>query len=167
MGGSSKEIKPITKGVGKSLRTTLRNCKGDICQCLLDKIDELAFSEKGVTGSIKGLDTRFREQVAVGAQGPGTTSWKNHGAEILNQQKALREHIQEYDARGCGKDLDKPDVSYAARELSNRDLPGQADWEYNNLQVIPLEEPDWGVLPFAGQDWGVLPIEGGIIHKEL
>jgi len=158
MGGPSKEIKPITKGVGKSLRATLRNCKGDICQCLLDKINELAFSIKGQSGStIKGLNTRFEEQVAAGAQGPGTISWRNHEAEIVNQQKALREHIQEFDARGCGKDPDDPDVAYAAREISTRELPGKADWEYNNLRVIPLEEPDWGVIP----------IEGGIIHTDL
>jgi hypothetical protein len=61
-------------GATDSLRKTLRNCTGNLCQCLADKINELINAEKTGGSGTRGLVSRFAQQVMKGASGPGTDS---------------------------------------------------------------------------------------------
>jgi len=117
---------------GKSLKRTLRNCIGDICQCLAEKINELISAEKTGGSGTRGLVSRFAQQVQPGAQGPGTDSWRNHETEIRNQQRNLDQHLDEFDGRGCGGG-----IPVNAREWVNRPLPTLSQWEANNPNAAP------------------------------
>lgn len=116
-----------TPNAGKALKRTLRNCTGDVCQCLAEKIAEYTNAEKTGGSGTRGLVSRFVQQVATGASGPGTDSWVNHGNEITTQQNTLQQHLDEFDGRGCGTPIPSN-----ARELAERPLPTAADWEVNN-----------------------------------
>lgn len=114
-------------GAGKALKKTLRECTGNACQCLADKITEYITANKTGGSGTRGLISRFAQQVAPGAQGPGTTSWINHENEIRQQQKTLQEHIDEYDGRGCGGGPGEG-VPVDARRWATRPVPSASEW---------------------------------------
>lgn len=95
----------------------------------------------------RGLISRFAQQVAPGAQGPGTTSWINHENEIRQQQKTLQEHIDEYDGRGCGGSPGEG-VPVDARRWATRPVPSASEWGGNN----PTTTPYTGVTGSAAGD---------------
>ncbi|WP_219727964.1 hypothetical protein [Tabrizicola aquatica] len=130
---------------GKSLRKTLRECTGNICQCLADKINELVNRSKAPgAGGTRGLVERFAQQVAPGAQGPGTTGWINHENEIRTQQDTLQQHLDEHDGRGCPPG----GLPAGARSWANKPVPSPADWQANN----PVATPYTGVTGSAAGD---------------
>ncbi|KIQ21904.1 hypothetical protein RT97_26875 [Variovorax paradoxus] len=146
---------PKTHPENSSLRKTLRECDGDACTCLKEKIEEIANSNKG-PGSPKGLATRFAEQVQKGAQPPGTTSWANHQNEIARQQKNLQDHIDEYDQSGCPNGQ----LPSGVRQLASRPLPTQADWDANN---VPMQ----GIDPTPAYWVGGAAVAGYVGYKVI
>src|SRR4051812_10977019 len=86
---------------------TVQNCDQQkkpetICERLGRKIDEFINRErKFPKDGTKGLKHRFTEQVSPGAQGPGTEVWIKHEKAILEQQKALRNLLEDYDNNDC------------------------------------------------------------------
>jgi len=130
--------------LSRSVRKTLRKCQGDICTCLLERIEQLAFAPtKEAGGGTQGLQQRFAQQVAKGAQGPGTPSWVNHEKAIKEQKKALEDHLEEHRRQGCGGGSGV--VITEARALVGRPLPTEAEWEANNPPVVPFETDDTGL----------------------
>jgi len=129
--------------LSRSVRKTLRECQGDICTCLLERIKQLAFAPtKEAGGGTQGLQQRFAQQVAKGAQGPGTPSWINHEKAIIEQQESLSKHLEEYQKQGCGGGSG---VLIAAQALVDRPLPTAAEWEVNNPPAVPFETDDSGL----------------------
>ena len=123
----------------RSLRKTLRECEGNICQCLAEKITDLVGRQKDSTGGVKGLSDRFAEQVAPGASGPNApiepgrdaNSWTRHDGEMQRQQQNLDNHLDEYEGRGCGGGPGEG-VPADARHWATRPRPTPAEWEANN-----------------------------------
>jgi RHS repeat-associated protein len=74
-----------------------------ICDKLEKEIDEFVNRDKHHQGGggTHGLAHRFREQIN-GKFGPGTKEWDNHDDTIKNQQKGLRDRLNEYNKNGCG-----------------------------------------------------------------
>lgn len=67
---------------------------------LLSKVDDYMFRQRtSAKDGTKGLVHRIREQI-TGKMRPGSNGWATHEAEILAQQKNLREHLQELAKRG-------------------------------------------------------------------
>jgi hypothetical protein len=140
-----------TQVSNKSLGRTIRECLGDICDCLAKKIDDIVNSTKA-PGSQKGLAQRFAEQIAGGASGPGTSGWDLHQNIIKNDQQNLKQHVDEFDAQGCGGGLPAN-----ARQYANRPLPSPAEWEVNNPGIDPLT----GAKIAVGVGTGALLLYGG------
>jgi len=129
--------------LSRSVRKTLRECQGDICTCLLERIKQLAFAPtKEAGGGTQGLQQRFAQQVAKGAQGPGTPSWINHEKAIREQRESLSKHLEEHRRQGCGGGSG---ALIAAQALVDRPLPTAAEWEANNPPVVSFETDDSGL----------------------
>jgi len=130
--------------LSRSVRKTLRECQGDICTCLLERIKQLAFAPtKEAGGGTQGLQQRFAQQVAKGAQGPGTPSWAGHETAIIEQQENLRNHLNEYRSQGCGGG--PGNMMRKVNHLATRPLPTKAEWDANNPPVVPFETDDSGL----------------------
>lgn len=98
------------------------------CRQLRQEIYDMIHRERTGSGGTKGLVHRFAEQVARGASGPGTTSWANHEQAILNQQRGLRDRLEEFERRRCGP---PPPNAWS---WATRPVPTAAQWEENNLE---------------------------------
>jgi len=120
-----------TPNAGKMLKKTLRLCILNPCQCLADKINDLVNAEKTGGSGMRGLVSRFAQQVMPGASGPGTDSWVNHELEIQRQQENLRQHLQEYNGRGCGGGPGEG-IPIDAEDWAVRPLPTPSEWGVNN-----------------------------------
>lgn len=115
-----------------SAQDTINKCKGDVCKCLRDKIDELVNNVRSSPGSgTQGLATRFAAQVAGGAEPPNTAAWSNHQDQIINQQNQVNDHLNAYDKNKCPDD----DLPPNARAYASRPLPTAAEWQANNPGV--------------------------------
>jgi hypothetical protein len=96
-----------------------KKAKKMTCSELLEKIKELTDSERrGWETGTKGLIQRFRDY-----RGDDDT----HHTNILNDQKALRTYLHEYDKKGCG---DPPGSSV---EVAYRSLPAKVPNEIVNV----------------------------------
>jgi hypothetical protein len=106
------------------------------CEQLAREIDELINRDKDQCGGggTHGLRHRFREQVAAGAQGPGTKAWATHDQAIRNQQSGLRNRLNEYDTRGCDDQGRGPGLPADARSWATRPRPTASQWKHNNPQ---------------------------------
>jgi len=111
----------------------------DICAKLAREIDEMVNRDKHKEGGggTHGLKHRFREQVAPGAQGPGTDSWRRHEQAIRDQQSGLRDRLNKYRDNGCGP---KNPIPADAWKWASKPVPTAKEWEANNKRVV-VEEP--------------------------
>ncbi|RYE39100.1 MAG: hypothetical protein EOP21_11165 [Hyphomicrobiales bacterium] len=114
-----------------------------ICERLAREIDEFINRRRGPSGGIKGLRYRFEEQIAPGAQGPGTTGWTNHERAISEQQKGLRDRLDDYDDNDC--DDKGPPLPSGARNWAFRPVPSAGEWSKNNPVARTVEE-DSGLI---------------------
>jgi Toxin with a conserved tryptophan and TIP tripeptide motif len=126
--------RPVITGMkGNKLNRTIAHCKGNICECLSAAIDAMINANMPHGSGEKGLLQHMREQVAPGAQGPGTRSWAVHEENMIRQQNNLDDHIREHDARGCGgPPAGGSPLPANAREVANMPLPTAQDWGVNN-----------------------------------
>lgn len=125
--------RPLTGTDNRALNRTVTNCVGDICSCLINKINEYTFGDRTTTRSgTKGLGDRFAEQLGSTTGGPGTAAWANHDAALRDQQAALKRHLDEYASRNCG-----PPPPPAATELARRPLPTPEDWQAEHPGLSP------------------------------
>lgn len=130
------------------------NCP-DPCKDRHQKIWDLVFRQRPGGDGTKGLFYRFAEQVAAGAQGPGTQVWATHQKAIREQQVSLRRELDRYNNTrwGRGDDDQCPDTPLIAeaREWARKPLPSDADWEANNpAEMSTLERVGWGALGVVG-----------------
>lgn len=112
----------------------------DICEALRRVIEALVNRDKRQHGGggTHGLVHRFREQIN-GANGPGTTIWQNHERAITNQQRGLRQRLQEYQRNRCGPPP-----------------PGAWGWA-----TRPVPQPSEWVAPSSGTSDAVKYAAGG------
>jgi hypothetical protein len=137
----------------------LRDCPNcpDPCNERHKKIWDLLYRIRDAAGGIKGLVHRYAEQIAPGAQGPGTAAWRTHEQAYYNDRRGLRTEVNRYrnsrvdNGRG-GKDPcpDTPLLA-AAEEWMNKPAPTAAEWQANNpAQMSKWERVGWGVLGVGG-----------------
>jgi len=98
----------------------------DICQRLAREIEEMVNRDKRAcnNGGTHGLRHRFREQIE-GANGPGTSEWENHDQAIKNQQRGLRDRLNDYDANNCGSRIPIPQDAWS---WATRPAPAPEQW---------------------------------------
>lgn len=104
----------------------------DICTKLAREIDEMVNRDKrqGDGGGTHGLKHRFREQIN-GANGPpgsgvGDPSvWENHDKSIKEQQKGLRDRLNDFNKNNCG---DKVPIPEDAWEYATKPAPKPQEW---------------------------------------
>ena len=75
----------------------------DPCKRLAREIDEMINRDKRLSDNsgTHGLRHRFREQIE-GANGPGTKEWESHDRVMREQQKGLRDRLDEFNKNNCG-----------------------------------------------------------------
>ena len=117
---------------GGKLRRTLEHCMGNLCECLSQAIEQLLNQNSPHGQGEKGLKQHIGEQVAPGASPPGTDVWDRHQTNIRDQQRNLRDHLREHEARGCGGPGGGSPVPSDAWQWATRPLPTQGDWGVNN-----------------------------------
>src|ERR1700761_1668950 len=81
----------------------------DPCTKLAREIDEPINRDKrqDEVGGRHGLKHRFREQIegengSLGSAVGDLTEWENHGRAIRDQQKGLRDRLNDYNENNCG-----------------------------------------------------------------
>ena len=138
------------------------------CEEIEQDIDRLINRDKRKcnNGGTHGLRHRFNEQIN-GRNGPGTQSWKTHEQEIKNQQKNLRDRLQEWNDSGCGsppsgawkwatkpvpqpKQWKNPAIPGAIVETGAKVVAsaGAAYVVYRIVRFLPsLLPPLWGTIP--------------------
>ena len=138
------------------------------CEEIGQDIDRLINRDKRKcnNGGTHGLRHRFNEQIN-GRNGPGTQSWKTHEQEIKNQQKSLRDRLQEWNDSGCGsppsgawkwatkpvpqpKQWKNPAVPRSTVETGAKVVAGAgaAYIVYRIVRFLPsLLPPLWGTIP--------------------
>lgn len=146
--------RPITRSPrdNPSLHRTVHNCNGDVCECLAEKIDKILNENSPHRRGDKGLKQHFAEQIG-GQYGPNTDEWIEHDENIRDQQQNLRDHLDEYDAQGCGGG--GTTVPVDARNWSTRPRPADSDWQGGQS---PMSAPSGGGLTL-GQKLAV----GGLV----
>ena len=105
----------------------------DPCDKLAREIDELVNRDKRQDdiGGRHGLKHRFREQIN-GANGPPGSGvgdpieWVNHDIEIKNQQKGLRDRLNDFNSQNCG---DKVPIPQDAWEWATKPAPQPNEWK--------------------------------------
>jgi len=124
---------PVISGIeGNKLRRTLAACVGNVCECLSQAIEELLNANNPHGSGEKGLKQHWAEQIGSGAEGPGTPTWNNHQDTIERQQRNLRDHLREHEARGCGGPNGGSPVPADAWQWATRPLPTAEDWGAHN-----------------------------------
>jgi hypothetical protein len=122
------------------MTTIQRDCPNcpDPCKERHQTIFDLLFREKDETGGTKGLVHRFAEQIAKGAQGPGTKSWIGHETAIVEQQARLKKQIRGYKGHWVdhedgsrGPCPDTP-LTVEAEKWADKPVPTAAEWSQNN-----------------------------------
>lgn len=98
----------------------------DPCDKIGKKIDELINRNKRTTGGggTHGLKWRFSEQI-YGANGPGTRVWANHDKAIKDQQKSLRDQLNDWNKNNCGEKNPLPEDAW---EWATKPRPKPAEW---------------------------------------
>ena len=93
------------------------------CKELFKKIIEFIFRNKKGFGNqgTHGLKHRFREQIN-GINGPGTDVWKRHEEVIKQQQKGLRDRLNDFARNFCG---DPPEGAWY---WATKPVPSEKDW---------------------------------------
>jgi hypothetical protein len=139
--------------------TVSRDCPNcpDPCKDRHGKIWDLLYRVRDAAGGTKGLIYRFAEQIATGAQGPGTSVWKGHEQAFYNDRRALRTEVNRYkntrtENENGGKDPcpDTPLIA-EAEAWANKPAPTAAEWEANNPQgPSTLARIGWGALGVLG-----------------
>ncbi len=99
----------------------------DICARLAREINEMINRDKRQHNDCgtHGLVHRFREQIG-GAEGPGTASWQNHDAAIRNQQRGLRNRLDEFNRNNCGSKVPIPQDAW---QWATRPAPQPREWK--------------------------------------
>lgn len=101
------------------------------CDDLLNEILRRTYSKEG--GGNKGLLTRWAEQV-YGCQTPSNTvsahpscaghrikgTWDGHNTAMTQQQKRLKDAIEDYDDNDCGDKVADPDAARSQLRASRR-----------------------------------------------
>ena len=129
----NRPLLPKSQRLGGKITRTVANCKGNICECLSDAIEELLNNQTTHRNGAKGLGQLVSEQTAAGASGPGTESWRVHDEKITQQKNNLRDHMEEHRLRGCGGPPNGGSpVPADARGRATAPNPSKADWEVNN-----------------------------------
>ncbi len=124
---------PVIRQIeGNKLRRTLNSCIGNICVCLSRAIEDLLNGNASHGSGEKGLKQHWAEQIARGAEPPGTATWNRHQINIRDQQRNLRDHLREHEARGCGGPGNGSPVPADAWQWASRGLPTQQDWGAHN-----------------------------------
>ncbi|HKX27213.1 MAG TPA: S8 family serine peptidase [Blastocatellia bacterium] len=126
-----------------------------ICDALEKKIDEFVNRDKRQQGGsgTHGLVHRFREQIN-GANGPGTESWTNHDTAMKDQQKGLRDLLNEWDKNGCGP---PPSNSW---KWATRPTPSPSEWIGNRREPATSTAMQTGLKVAAGVGAGYLFYRG-------
>src|SRR5262249_49932850 len=133
LGRSQKNRSPVSNAI--------QNCplKPDPCKALAEEIDELINRDKRLSldGGRHGLKHRFREQIN-GQSGPGSKSWDDHDRAIREQQKGLRDRLDEFNRNNCGDKFRIPDDAWS---WASRPVPRPADWKDPRLEMAPEPTP--------------------------
>jgi hypothetical protein len=118
---------------GNKLNRTIQHCVGNICECLSQAIESLLNANNPHGSGEKGLRQHVAEQIAPGAAAPGTDVWNRHQTNIADQQRNLRDHLREHEARGCGgPPAGGSPVPAGAWRAATAPLPTAGDWGANN-----------------------------------
>lgn len=137
----------------------LRSCPNcpDPCKDKHEKIWDILYRVRDAAGGAKGLIHRFAEQIAPGAQGPGTSVWAGHQTAIENGKRELVKELKRYkntwaeDENGNKEPCPDTPLIAEAREWAKMPVPSAADWEANNPQApSTLARVGWGLLGVAG-----------------
>jgi hypothetical protein len=104
----------------------------DPCTTLAKIIDELINRDKRQfgDGGRHGLKHRFREQIE-GGNGPAGSGvgdpdvWDTHDEAIKEQQKGLRDRLNDYNKNNCG---DKVPIPSDAWKWATRPAPQPSEW---------------------------------------
>jgi hypothetical protein len=105
----------------------------DPCAKLAREIDELVNRDKrqASDGGRHGLKHRFREQIE-GANGPPGSGvgdpnvWATHDKAIKEQQKALRDRLNDFNKNNCGTRVSIPQDAW---EWATKPAPKPAEWK--------------------------------------
>jgi hypothetical protein len=99
----------------------------DICKKLAKKINELINRDKHYCGDggTHGLKHRFREQIE-GKSGPGTEGWDIHDNTIKNQQRGLRNRLDDFNRNNCGSKVPLPEGAW---NWATRPAPQASEWK--------------------------------------
>lgn len=126
-------VKPLITNIeGNKLRRVIQQCKGNICECLSQAIEQLLNGNAQHGSGEKGLKQHWAEQTQRGAAQPGTDTWNRHQTNIRDQQRNQRDLLREHEARGCGGPGGGSPVPADAWEWASRPLPTAEDWGINN-----------------------------------
>lgn len=98
----------------------------DICARLAREINEMIGRDKRQHNDCgtHGLVHRFREQIN-GANGPGTSEWLKHDEAIRNQQRGLRNRLDEFNRNNCGSKVPVPQDAW---QWATRPAPQPREW---------------------------------------
>jgi hypothetical protein len=98
----------------------------DICARLAREINEMINRDKRQFNDCgtHGLVQRFREQIN-GASGPGTDGWRTHDEAIKNQQRGLRNRLDEFNRNNCGSKIPIPQDAW---QWATRPAPQPKEW---------------------------------------
>ncbi len=109
-----------------------------LCEKLAREINEMVNRAKGPKdGGTKGLKQRFTEQIN-GKNGPPGSGvgdsgvWDTHDKAIKEQQKGLRDRLNDYNKNNCGDPI--PVESW---EWATRPAPSPKEWK----NPVPVAEP--------------------------
>lgn len=120
-------------GVLQSPLTTTPLGPEDHCTKLAREIDEMVNRDKRQSGGggTHGLKHRVREQLG-GANGPPGSGvgdphiWNTHDKAIKDQQKGLRDRLNEFNKNNCG---DKVKIPEDAWEQATKPAPKPEEWK--------------------------------------
>jgi hypothetical protein len=103
----------------------------DPCADLAQQINDFINRNKDdFGGGLQGLKNRFREQIE-GANGPPGSGvgdpdvWNTHDQAIKEQQKGLRNRLNDYNKNNCG---DKVPIPSDAWKWATRPAPEPSEW---------------------------------------
>jgi hypothetical protein len=96
------------------------------------------------SGGRHGLKARFREQIN-GKNGPGTKSWTDHDQQFKDQQKGLRNRLDEFNRNNCGDRVQLPDDAWV---WASRPAPLSDEWQgAPKREMLPPAEPPTDLPP--------------------
>lgn len=134
------------------MTTTVAPCSApppedeDLCARLAREITQMIHRDKHACGDggVHGLVYRYAEQIAAGAAGPGTETWRTHDKAFREQQKGIRNRLDDFNRNNCGSRVPLPQEAW---KWATRPAPSEAEWRVNNpVRVQPADEPspiDW------------------------